>query len=120
MSSMSFQMIHSMIHRCGLLPSRGVRWLPFVCATRTVAPARMNILGVRREWRKKGLELALLHHAFGEFYQRGIPRAILVVDAGSLTGATRLYERAGMRVERAQNTYAKLLREGNDLMTTSL
>ncbi len=82
--------------------------------------ALVNILGVRREWRKKGLGLAFLRHAFGEFYRRGIPRAILGVDAGSLTGATRLYERAGMKVERVQNTYAKVLREGKDLTTTSL
>ncbi len=82
--------------------------------------ADVNILGVRREWRKKGLGLALLHHAFGEFYRRGSRRAILGVDAGSLTGATRLYERAGMQVERVTNVYAKVLREGKDLMTTSL
>ncbi len=82
--------------------------------------AMVNILGVRREWRKKGVGLACLHHAFGEFYRRGIPRAILGVDASSLTGATRLYERAGMHVERVNNTYAKVLREGKDLMTTSL
>jgi len=82
--------------------------------------ALVNILGVRREWRKKGFGLAFLHHAFGEFYRRGIPRAVLGVDAGSLTGATRLYERAGMHVERIQNTYAKVLREGKDLTTKSL
>jgi GNAT superfamily N-acetyltransferase len=82
--------------------------------------ALVNILGVRREWRKKGLGLAFLHHAFGEFYRRGIPRAVLGVDAGSLTGATRLYERAGMRVERVNHTYGKVLREGKDLTTTSL
>lgn len=82
--------------------------------------AMVNILGVRREWRKKGLGLAFLHDAFNEFYRRGIPRAILGVDASSLTGATRLYERAGMRVERVNNTYGKVLREGRDLMTTSL
>jgi mycothiol synthase len=82
--------------------------------------AMVNILGVRREWRKKGLGLALLHHSFGEFYRRGTPRAILGVDASSLTRATRLYERAGMHMERVQNTYAKVLREGKDLMTTSL
>lgn len=82
--------------------------------------AMVNILGVRREWRKKGLGLALLYHAFGEFYRRGTPRAILGVDASSLTGATRLYERAGMHVERRNSIYGKVLREGQELMTTSL
>ncbi|GAB4580949.1 MAG: hypothetical protein Fur0022_36940 [Anaerolineales bacterium] len=82
--------------------------------------AVVNMLGVRREWRKKGVGLAFLRYAFNEFYRRGIPRAILGVDAGSLTGATRLYERAGMRVERVNHMYAKVLREGKDLTTTSL
>jgi GNAT superfamily N-acetyltransferase len=54
-------------------------------------------LGVRRPWRKKGLGLALLRQIFGEYYRRGIYRVGLGVDAESLTGATRLYERAGMR-----------------------
>jgi hypothetical protein len=36
------------------------------------------------------------------------------VDAGSLTGATRLYERAGMRVEQRYDTYLYELRPGKD------
>jgi mycothiol synthase len=57
-------------------------------------------LGVRRSWRRKGLGEALLLHSFGEFRRRGYSRATLGVDASSPTGATRLYERAGMRVYR--------------------
>ena len=57
-------------------------------------------LGVRRPWRRKGLGEALLQHSFGEFRKRGYGRATLGVDASSPTGATRLYERAGMRVYR--------------------
>jgi ribosomal protein S18 acetylase RimI-like enzyme len=53
---------------------------------------------VRKPWRKRGLGLALLHHAFGVFYSRGQPRIALGVDAQNPTGATRLYERAGMHV----------------------
>jgi mycothiol synthase len=34
----------------------------------------------------------------------------LGVDSESLTGATRLYERAGMRVERLYSVYRKELR----------
>jgi hypothetical protein len=34
----------------------------------------------------------------GEFYRRGQPRVGLGVDAQNPTGATRLYERAGMHV----------------------
>jgi mycothiol synthase len=57
----------------------------------------VGTLGVLRPWRRRGLALALLHHSFGAFYRRGKARVGLGVDAGSLTGALRLYERAGMR-----------------------
>ncbi|MDL1895533.1 GNAT family N-acetyltransferase [Anaerolineae bacterium CFX7] len=56
-------------------------------------------LGVRRPWRKNGLGLAILQRVFGECYARGIKKVGLGVDAESLTGATRLYERAGMQVK---------------------
>jgi mycothiol synthase len=58
----------------------------------------VGALGVRPRWRKRGLGLALLRHAFGEFYRRGQSRVGLGVDARNPTGATRLYERAGMHV----------------------
>jgi mycothiol synthase len=54
-------------------------------------------VGVRPTWRKRGLALALLYHTFGEFYRRGVHTCALVVDAANPSGATRLYERAGMR-----------------------
>jgi mycothiol synthase len=58
----------------------------------------VGALGVLKPWRKRGLGLALLRHAFAVFYERGQPRIALGVDAQNPTGATRLYERAGMRV----------------------
>lgn len=64
-------------------------------------------LGVRRPWRKKGLGLAILLRIFGNFYARGVRRIGLGVDADSLTGATRLYERAGMRVKNHFVRYEK-------------
>jgi mycothiol synthase len=77
----------------------------------------VGTLAVRRPWRRQGLGLALLHHAFGEFYRRGKRRVGLGVDAQSLTGATRLYERAGMRSDPKWQrcTYVKELRPGVDL-----
>ena len=57
-------------------------------------------LGVRRPWRRQGLGEALLLHSFAAFRGRGYTRGTLGVDASSPTGATRLYERAGMRVYR--------------------
>ena len=58
----------------------------------------IGMLGVRRPWRKRGLGLALLQHAFVEFHRRGDTHVGLGVDADNPTGATRLYEKAGMRV----------------------
>jgi mycothiol synthase len=69
-------------------------------------------LAVRRPWRRRGLGLAMLRRAFAEFYLRGRRRVALAVDSQSLTGATRLYERAGMRVERLYSVYRKELRPG--------
>ncbi len=80
----------------------------------------VEILGVRRPWRRRGLGLALLRHSFGAFYRRGVDRVGLGVDAGSLTGATRLYEKAGMRVHRQMDLYEKVLRAGRELSTRSL
>lgn len=77
-------------------------------------------LGVRRPWRRSGLGLALLHHTFGEFYRRGFTRVALGVDASSLTGATRLYERAGMYVARKYLTLEKELRPGVELGTQTV
>ena len=56
----------------------------------------VGLLGVRRPWRRQGLGEALLLRSFAEFRQRGYTRGTLGVDASSVTGATRLYERAGM------------------------
>ena len=66
-------------------------------------------LAVRRPWRRRGVALALLHSAFGELHRRGIPRAELNVDAESPTGATRVYERAGMHVAFSWENWEKVL-----------
>ncbi len=58
----------------------------------------VGALGVRPQWRRRGLGLALLRHAFAEYYRRGQRRVGLGVDAENPSGATRLYERAGMHV----------------------
>ncbi|MFN8442572.1 MAG: GNAT family N-acetyltransferase [Caldilineaceae bacterium] len=76
----------------------------------------IQILAVRRPWRKRGLGLALLQHSFAEFHRRGKLRAGLMVDSESLTGATRLYERAGMRVYNRFHAYEKEVRAGMDLV----
>jgi mycothiol synthase len=80
----------------------------------------VDVLGVRRPWRRRGLALALLHHSFGQFYRRGKRKVGLDVDAQSLTGATDLYKKAGMHVQRQYANYEKELRPGEDLSTQSV
>ncbi|MBN2471946.1 MAG: GNAT family N-acetyltransferase [Anaerolineae bacterium] len=77
-------------------------------------------LGIVREYRRRGIALALLHHSFAAFHQRGVLKVALGVDAASLTGATRLYEKAGMHVARQQTLCEKVLREGEDLSTQAV
>lgn len=79
-----------------------------------------NNLGVLREWRHKGVGLALLLASFGEFRRRGAKRAGLGVDAYSLTNAVRLYEKAGMHVHREFLGYEKELRAGVEYCTQAL
>ncbi len=75
----------------------------------------INALGVRRPWRRRGLAVAMLNHAFGEFARRGKRKVGLGVDATSLTGAQRVYERAGMHPARQTDAYEKELRPGIDI-----
>ena len=67
----------------------------------------VQVLGVRKPWRRRGLGRALLLHCFHQFRRRGFHAAALGVDADSLTGANRLYESAGMRVTRRGDVYEK-------------
>jgi mycothiol synthase len=80
----------------------------------------VNDLAVLRSWRRQGLGLALLQYAFGLLYARGLHEIYLNVDAQSLTGATRLYTRAGMHVYRRTNVFEKELRPGKELSTQFL
>lgn len=75
----------------------------------------VGTLGVRRPWRKKGLGLALLQHSFAEFYKRGKTTIGLGVDASNPTGATRLYQRAGMYTASEFLTFEKELRAGREI-----
>ncbi len=77
-------------------------------------------LSVCRPWRRKGLAVALLYHSFAEFYRQGHRRVGLGVDSSSLTGATRVYERAGMHADQHTAIYSKVLRDGVDVATESL
>lgn len=80
----------------------------------------VRVLAVRRPWRKQGLGLALLLHSFAALRQRGKKRAGLGVDSGSLTGATRLYEKAGMHVHRVFDSFEIEIRPGRELARKSI
>ena len=71
----------------------------------------IGILGVRPAWRRRGLGVALLHHAFRELHARGKTRVGLGVDGENTTGAVALYERVGMTVTRRNDTYELVLGE---------
>jgi mycothiol synthase len=65
----------------------------------------VGTVGVRRAWRRRGVAEALLRHSFRALHEHGQRHVRLSVDAESSTGATRLYERVGMRVIRRSNTW---------------
>jgi mycothiol synthase len=68
-------------------------------------------VGVRAAARRRGLGLALLRWTLAAFWERGVTAVALSVDADNPTGATRLYERAGMRVAFRVDRYEKRLAE---------
>ena len=70
----------------------------------------VGTLGVRPAWRRRGLGLALLHDSFGRFRETGETTVALGVDVENPTGATRLYERAGMHVLWQADVWQKELR----------
>ena len=77
----------------------------------------VSVLAVRRPWRQRGLGMALLQHSFGALYQRGKTMIGLGVDGQNMTGALRLYQKAGMSIYRQHNLYEKELRPGKDIST---
>jgi len=94
-----------------------------VCAARIaddMTRGYIESLAVRPAWRKRGIGLALLRHAFGEFQRRSYVAIELDMDSENLTGALRLYEKAGMRVIRQMIQFERELRPGIDLVRRSL
>jgi mycothiol synthase len=79
----------------------------------------IDVVGVRRPWRNRGLGLALLRHALAEYQRRGTHKVALSVDAESITGAPRLYGRTGMRFREGYVIHLKELRPGVDLSVRS-
>jgi mycothiol synthase len=64
-------------------------------------------LGVRRNWRKRGVATALLCASLQAFKQAGLDYAGLGVDTENLTGALRIYERLGFEPIKRSITFSK-------------
>ncbi|QFT87491.1 Mycothiol acetyltransferase [Bacillus sp. THAF10] len=69
----------------------------------------IDLLGVKRAYRKHGIGKALLLHAFATAYQRNQKTILLYVDSDSLTNANRLYEHVGMKAHSQTAVYVKEL-----------
>ena len=80
----------------------------------------IELLGVVRSHRRRGLAQAMLYHAFGAYWDRGRKTVGLGVDGESLTNAVALYERVGMSIYRRYMTYEKVLRDGVELAKVAL
>ncbi|NMH70256.1 GNAT family N-acetyltransferase [Bacillus sp. RO3] len=62
-------------------------------------------LGVRKEWRRKGLAHDLLYHSFSTLKGEGMVSVALLVDSDSYTDAIIVYQKAGMYVNRGFTRY---------------
>ena len=90
-----------------LLASDGDRLVGHSLSHLHLGEGYVDSLSVLRDWRGKGLAAHLLSRSFELFKQRGLSTATLHVDALNPTGATRLYERVGMHVDRVYDLYAR-------------
>jgi ribosomal protein S18 acetylase RimI-like enzyme len=82
--------------------------------------AYIDNVAVLRDHRGKGIAIAMLTYSLNMHYQAGRKSVALHVDASNLTGALRLYEKAGMKPVQTSVRYEKVLREGVDLVTRAL
>ncbi len=64
-------------------------------------------VAVLRPWRRRGIGLQLLRHAFADYYHGGIRKVGLSVDEHNNTGAHQLYEQAGMHISLQVDTLQK-------------
>jgi mycothiol synthase len=65
----------------------------------------VDVLGVLREFRGRGLAKLLLRRAFVHYRDLGRSATLLTVDAANATGAVALYEKVGMSADLVRETY---------------
>lgn len=71
----------------------------------------VQVLAVLREHRRRGLGSALLAECLHTLRASGMGWAQLGADAENLTGAVRLYERAGFWIRKTFITFSRVMRE---------
>ncbi len=71
----------------------------------------IDILGVRKEYRKRGLGEALILQGMHNLRQAGMSEAVLGCDSQNTTNATKLYFRVGFRVLHETIAHGKYLRQ---------
>lgn len=72
-----------------------------------VREAFLGQLGVRPQWRRRGLGGLLLATALRSYRAAGYERSTLTVDTANATGALDLYKRAGFAVKGTSVTWSK-------------
>ncbi len=82
--------------------------------------SHIELVGVHRDYRRRGIAKAMLYHAFNIFWENDRKRVTLGVDGESLTNAVKLYEQVGMHISRQYARYEKVLRDGEELATVEL
>jgi len=73
--------------------------------SRRLQDGSVDDIGVLAQWRGRGIAEAMLRRSFALFKTAGLLRASLNVDSDNSTGATRLYERVGMRPGTSNDIY---------------
>jgi mycothiol synthase len=82
--------------------------------------SHIELLGVSRAYRRRGIAQAMLYQCFNTFWDNGYKSVTLGVDGSSLTNAVALYERVGMHIHHQYDRYEKVIREGKELGTVAV
>jgi len=67
----------------------------------------LDVVAVRRPWRRRGVARALIARALVVLREQGVTSAALDVDAENRTGAVSLYEEAGFALDREIAVYRR-------------
>ncbi len=76
----------------------------------------LDVLGVRRPYRRQGLGTALILKGLHNLRDARVDHAALGCDAENITGATRIYKRVGFTVHRERIIYSKPMTQKQPLV----